>query len=189
MKHTILLVDDEPQVLEALRTALHKAPYEILTATSGMEGMDILSRHRVDVVVSDERMPGMTGSVFLGMVLRKYPDSIRIILTGQASLDAAIRAINEGGVYRFLTKPCNPVDLSFTIHHALQMRDLARESARLLARTREQQALLDDLEKQYPGITRVGRDPSGAIVLDDEDIDTDYLLDEIRTELEVTRVR
>jgi len=133
--------------------------------------------------VSDEQMPGMSGSVFLGLVREKYPDTIRIILTGQASLDAAIRAINEGEVYRFLTKPCNPVDLSFTIHNALQMKALVQESAKLLTRTRGQKALLDDLEMEHPGMTDVKRDASGAILLEEEDIDIDHLLEEIRSEL------
>jgi DNA-binding NtrC family response regulator len=183
MKHKILFVDDEPQVLGGLKNALRKEPYEMLTATSGPQALEVLSSQPIDVVVSDEQMPGMSGSELLSLVRHKYPDTVRIILTGQASLDAAIRAINEGEVYRFLTKPCSPVDLAFTIRHALQLKNLARESSQLLMKTRKQQAVLRDLEKEYPGITEVKRDPTGAMILEEENIDIDDLINEIRDEL------
>lgn len=183
MKRSVLFVDDEPQVLNAFKDALRKENLEIHTATSGKQGLEVLALQRVDVIISDEQMPGMSGSEFLSLARRIYPDTIRIILTGQASLDAAIRAINEGEVYRFLAKPCNLVDLSFTIRQALQTKDLARESAKLLVKSREQQALLTDLEREHPGITEVKRDSGGVLVLDEGDIGIDDLLDEIRTEV------
>jgi two-component system, probable response regulator PhcQ len=163
---TVLLVDDEPQILAGLKNALRKMPFTILTATSGRQALVLLDENEVDVVVSDERMPGMTGTEFLGIVRQRYPHTIRIILTGQASLEAAIRAINEGEVYRFLTKPCNPMDLTITIQRALQLRNLAWESSRLLARTREQKKVLQDLENKYPGISEVKVDANGAILLE-----------------------
>jgi two-component system probable response regulator PhcQ len=73
----------------------------------------------VDVVISDEKMPGMSGSEFLSLVRQEYPDTIRIILTGYGSLESAIRAINEGEIYRLFTKPCNVIDLAITIRLAL----------------------------------------------------------------------
>jgi len=168
----VLFVDDEPLVLGSLRDALRKYPFTILTATAGSQALTLLESQPVDVVVSDERMPGMTGSEFLSIVRQKHPHTIRIILTGQASLTSAIRAINEGEVYRFLTKPCAAVDLAITIQRALQLRNLARESARLLIRTREQDRILRDLEGSHPGISEVRRNLDGAIVLDDiADID------------------
>jgi two-component system probable response regulator PhcQ len=169
---TVLFVDDEPHVLGALRDALRKYPFTILTATGGAQALELLESREVDVVVSDERMPGMTGSEFLSIVRQKHPHTIRIILTGQASLAAAMRAINEGEVYRFLTKPCAAVDLAVTIQRALQLRNLARESARLLARTRAQDRILHELEDRHPGISDVKRNLDGAILLDDiADID------------------
>lgn len=171
-RSTVLFVDDEPHVLGGLRDALRKFPFTILTATGGVQALTLLETHAVDAVVSDERMPGMTGSEFLSIVRRRQPRTIRIILTGQASLAAAIRAINEGEVYRFLTKPCAAVDLAITIQRALQLRNLARESARLLARTRAQDRILRELEGRHPGISEVKRNPDGAILLDDiTDID------------------
>ncbi len=163
---TVLCVDDEPQVLAGLRNALRKHPFTILTATSGNQALELLAGHDVEVVVSDEQMPGMAGSELLSLVRERYPETIRIILTGQASLEAAIRAINEGEVYRFLSKPCNAAELAVTIQNALQLRDLARASSRLLVRAREQDRILRDLEGQYPGISEIRRDESGAILLD-----------------------
>jgi len=186
MKTIVLFVDDETQLLDALKSALHKEPFEILTADSGFKGLEVLSRRRVDVVVSDEQMPGMSGSKFLGLVRQRYPHTIRIILTGQACLEAAIRAINEGEVYRFLTKPCNSVDLAITIRQALQMKDLALQSALLLSKARKQQKILDDLERENPGITEVKTDEVGAFLLEEKEIDMERLLAEIRTETRLT---
>ena len=98
----VLLLDDEPNVTAGLKRALHSEPWKILTAATTGGAFDILSREAVDVVVSDERMPGMSGSQFLSEVRKKYPHTIRMILSGQADLEAAVRAINEGEVYRFL---------------------------------------------------------------------------------------
>ncbi|MGA2448874.1 MAG: response regulator [Polyangiaceae bacterium] len=179
-RSAVLFVDDEPHVVAGLRDALRKGPYDILTATSAEEALQTLVDHHVDVVVSDEQMPNMTGSQFLGLVRRKYPYTVRIILTGHASLEAAIRAINEGEVYRFLTKPCNPADLAHTIQQGLQIRDLTRESSRLLSRVRRQKALLSELEEQHPGISRVETDERGAILL--EDVDVEALIREIERE-------
>jgi two-component system probable response regulator PhcQ len=164
---TVLFVDDEPQVLEGFRDALRRHSFTILTATSGAEALKLLDANAIDVVVSDERMPHMAGSEFLSIVRQRHPETIRIVLTGQASLDAAIRAINDGEVYRFLTKPCSSMDLALTIQRALQLRVLARESARLLARTREQDKILRDLEGKHPGISEVRRNARGAIIVDD----------------------
>jgi two-component system probable response regulator PhcQ len=184
MKHTILFVDDESHVVESLRVAMRKEPYDIVTATSAAEALELLGQREVDVVVSDERMPGMSGTEFLAEVRRKYPRTVRIILTGQASLEAAIRAINEGEVYRFLSKPCHPADLSVTIRQALQLRCLAQESSRLLAKSRKQRAVLRDLERTYPGIGRVTTDESGAIVVEEESVEVDELIRAIEREIE-----
>ena len=137
----------------------------------------------MDVVVSDENMPGMTGSEFLAVVYEKYPDTIRIILTGHASLDVAIRAINEGQIYRFFTKPWNDADLAITIRQALQQKDLIEDSRRLLKMARHQSAILQDLEKEHPGLTSVTRDASGSVLVKDEDCDFDALIEQINQEV------
>jgi two-component system, probable response regulator PhcQ len=165
----VLLLDDEPNVTAGLKRALHNEPWKILTAATTGGAFDILSREAVDVVVSDERMPGMSGSQFLSEVRRKYPHTIRMILSGQADLEAAVRAINEGEVYRFLLKPCNPADLRITIRQAMEHKQLVELSRKLLREYEKKQTLLDELERANPGITLVDTDAHGAICMDDED--------------------
>jgi two-component system, probable response regulator PhcQ len=122
MSHTsgsaVLFVDDEPQVLRGFRDALRKEAYDILTVGSAALALGVLSRAHVDIVVSDERMPVMSGAELLERVGREYPRVVRIMLTGQASLEASIRAI-KGGIYRFLTKPIEPSELRRVIAAAL----------------------------------------------------------------------
>ncbi len=123
MQPRVLLVDDEPHVTEALKRVLREEAYDIRTASSARTALQILAREAVDVVVSDERMPGMSGSEFLATVRRSYPNTVRILLTGHANLEAAVRAINEGEIYRFLTKPCKEADLTRAIEHALRRKE------------------------------------------------------------------
>lgn len=184
MPPTVLFVDDEPHVTQALKRALHKEPYAILCAASAEEALDLMARQPVDVVISDELMPGMVGSEFLALVYRKYPDIMSIMLTGHANLEVALRAINEGHVYRFLTKPCNELELRLTIRQAVQQRLLATESRRLLRKVRRQRMTLQELEREHPGISRLNRDGAGTIVIDDARYDVDNLIEQIHAELE-----
>ena len=167
MKHKVMIIDDEPAITDMFEDALSREPYDVLCAASAEEALPILAQEQVDVVISDERMPGMSGSEFLSLVRQEYPDTIRMILTGHASLESAVRAINEGEIYRFFTKPCNVIDLAMTIRHALQQKDLMQENQRLLKVVKRQSEVIEETEKQYPGITKVKRDTSGAIILDE----------------------
>lgn len=115
----VLLVDDDRAVTEALQRALFTAPFTVLAANSGREALDVCSRLPIDVIVTDERMPGMAGSELLHHVRALHPRVVRLVLTGHASVDATIRAINEGGVFRYLRKPCPPADLSAAIVEAI----------------------------------------------------------------------
>lgn len=178
-EHTILFVDDEPNVTAGLKRAFWREPYKIVRAGSAKEALDILTNHEIDVVVSDERMPEMSGSEFLAVVREKFPDTIRIILTGQATLEAAIRAINGGEVYRFFTKPCNEVDLKVTIRQALQHRELALRSRQLLRQFQRQTHLLEEIERENPGITRVRTDRRGAVLIEGVEGNLDELLEQI----------
>jgi two-component system probable response regulator PhcQ len=178
---TILLVDDEPLVTNALERALHRERYQILTATSGAAGLELLESHRVDVVISDEQMPGMSGSEFLSAVRKKFPHTIRMILSGQASLEAAVRAINEGEVYRFFLKPCNPTDLIFTVQQALAHKRLEEQSRRLLREYQRQASTLARVEHNSPGLLLLDTDEDGAVVVDESDgeCDVNDLLEQI----------
>lgn len=126
MTATILLVDDEPYVTHALRRALRHHDYDIQVANGADEAIALLRRREVDVIVCDEQMPGTPGSVLLTQVREEWPEIERFILTGEASVDAAMRAINGAQVYRFLTKPCDPDELAGFIDQALAERDVRR---------------------------------------------------------------
>lgn len=117
-RSAVLFVDDEPQVLRGFRDGLRKEPYDILTAGSAALALGILSRNHIDVIISDDRMPVMSGGELLERIRREYPSIVRIMLTGEASLDASMRAI-KGGLYRFLTKPIEPAALRQVIAAAL----------------------------------------------------------------------
>ena len=175
----ILFVDDEPHVTAALKRALRREPYEIISVNSAEAGLETLAQHDISVVVSDEQMPGMSGSEFLAVVRKKYPGTIRIILTGQASLEAAIQAINEGEVYRYFTKPCNALELKVTIRQAVQQKRLVQQTRKLLHRYQRQAAIIQELELSSPGIARLKTDQEGAILVEDIDTSLEELLMEM----------
>jgi len=129
-KYTILCVDDEQHNLDALHRTLRR-DYEILTALSGEEGLKILKTHPVSLIISDQRMPAMTGVEFLEKSIELRPDIIRIILTGFTDVEDLIGAINTGRVYRYITKPWDPTDLKVTVKRALESFELTQENRRL----------------------------------------------------------
>lgn len=137
-KPAILIVDDEPSVLSALRRLLHALPYHVLTAGSGAAALDVLATQEVDLIISDMRMPGMSGAELLSRAQALYPDIMRILLTGYSEIEAVVQAVNEGGIYRYLNKPWDEHDLLLTIKQALEQLRLHKEAARLLALTQHQ---------------------------------------------------
>src|SRR5690606_10482956 len=104
MKHNILIVDDEADNVDALERLFRKK-YQVLKATSAIEALTQLKSHEVAVIISDQRMPKMTGVQFLSESIKLQPDAIRMLLTGYTDIESAIEAINSGGVYRYITKP------------------------------------------------------------------------------------
>lgn len=131
----ILCVDDEPQVLEGLSLSLRKRA-KPLTATSGEKGLEVLDEHEdLAVVISDMRMPQMNGAVFLSRVRQRRPDVVRMLLTGQADIDSAIRAVNEGQIFRFLSKPCPRPQLLAAIGAAVRQHELVQSERVLLEQT------------------------------------------------------
>ncbi|OGR26040.1 MAG: histidine kinase [Desulfuromonadales bacterium GWD2_54_10] len=177
MNNSILLVDDESNVLSALKRALFDEPLEIASVTSAEEALEIMQKQHFKVVVSDERMIGMQGSEFLSQVKEHYPHTVRIMLTGHATLEAAMKAVNEGEIYRFFSKPWNDHELKFAIRSAIEKFDLEAENRRLLDTVKQQSLEIKVLEKRYPGITRVEKDSQGTFVL------TDISEDEIKNML------
>lgn len=171
---SILLVDDEANVVAAIKRALMDEAYQIYSAQSAVEAMEIIKNDPIKVVISDEMMPGVTGAEFLSMVRAKYPNIVRIMLTGHASIDSAIKAINGGEIYRFFTKPWDDMDIRFAVRAAIDKYNLEEENRRLLQVVRQQGLNLKLLERQFPGITSLEKDHSGRIVLEDiskEDMD------------------
>ncbi|MBI5639676.1 MAG: response regulator [Nitrospirae bacterium] len=165
MKSPILIVDDEPNVIASLKRTFIDAPYEIFSACSGAEGLKILQQQEMKVVISDERMPQMAGSEFLSFVKDQYPATVRITLTGHASLDAAMQAVNRGEIYRFLTKPWDEMELKLALRSAIEKYDLEEENRRLLSVVKRQALDLRMLERKYPTITKIERDDAGHLIL------------------------
>ena len=160
-EHTILLVDDELAITKALHRLFRKGGFRIFTASSGREGLDVLQKAEspVSLIISDQRMPGMTGAQFLEKAKKMAPDAIRFLLTGYSDMDAIVDAVNNGEIHRYLTKPWNDDDLFLQVQQSLTQYELVLENRRLLKLTRKQnQALNDlnrDLEKKVKDRTRL----------------------------------
>ena len=131
-RHTILIVDDEVDVLESLRHLFHRQ-YRVLTATGAVEALGLLDRNEVHLILSDQRMPGMTGDAFLGEARRRYPEAIRMLFTGYADIQAIIEAVNQGNVFRYVSKPWDPDQLVATLKEAGEVYDQLSEREALLA--------------------------------------------------------
>lgn len=147
-KHTILLVDDELANTESLSMILEEE-YTVLKAKDGFEALAILQKDsnpsRINLIISDQRMPGMTGVQFLKQTISIMPDTIRIILTGFTDVNDIIDSINEGQIYKFLTKPIEPNELSITIKRALETYDLEMQNIKLIEQLKQAN---EDLEKK-----------------------------------------
>lgn len=122
MKYSVLFVDDEVQILETIRNIFDKF-YTIYTAENGQQALEILSKTKVQVIVSDQRMPGMSGTEFLKICKEKYPDTVRILVTGFSDLDLVIETINTGDIFRFISKPWKLEKLKETVDLAGQLFD------------------------------------------------------------------
>ena len=144
---TVLLVDDEPSVLSALRRLFRSQGYRIEQATSGADALALMRGTPVDLVVSDMRMPGMDGAAFLSQVRVQHPQAVRILLTGYADISATIAAINQGAIHRYIAKPWDDNDLLLVVSDALHRSALEQENGRLLALTQSQNQALVSLNQ------------------------------------------
>ncbi len=144
-KYQILFVDDEPNVLKSMLRIFRQENYGLLTAHSGEEALSIMDKELVQVVISDHRMPEMNGTDLLREVKKHYPATIRIMLTGYADVDAVMGAVNDGAVYKFITKPWNDEDLRLTVSLALEQYDLIQENKNLKQKTTAQKKELKRL--------------------------------------------
>ncbi len=151
-ERTMLLVDDEVNILNALKRLFRRDGYQILTAESGLAGLELLATHHVGVIISDQRMPEMTGVEFLRRVKELYPETLRIVLSGYADIQTITDAINEGAIYKFLAKPWEDDQLREQIREAFHRYELKQENIRLEREVnranRELQNINRDLERR-----------------------------------------
>ncbi len=165
-KHTILIVDDERDVLDAVRRSIYSREYKFVTTTDPHEALDILGNERVDVIISDVDMPEMSGHELMVAARRLTPSSVRILLTGRGTMDSAIAGINEGEVYRFVTKPFEPAELKALVKEAIERAgELALMAEASLTLDRKN-LLMQQLEQEHPGIAKFDRDEEGCYLLD-----------------------
>ncbi len=167
MAASILIVDDEEHVRSALRRSLRSEGYELIEAASGKEGLVVLKSRPVDVIISDHSMPEMTGIEFLKNARILRPDAVRIVLTGQADLAMAIKAINEDAVYRFLLKPWDGFDIKVLIKYALKHGAMVKENARLADLVRKHEQTIARLTRKSGG---AAREDAGAWVIDEDEV-------------------
>ncbi|GAB6904922.1 Protein with response regulator receiver domain [Desulfosarcina cetonica] len=152
--HAVLCIDDEPNILNALKRLLRKENYRLLTGSSGREGLDILAANEVHVVVSDQRMPEMNGTEFLKQVRERYPNILRIILTGYTDVDTITEAINEGHIYKFFLKPWNDHNLKLEIRQALEQYDLIQANKALHDQLYQQNEELKQMNENLESIVQ-----------------------------------
>ncbi len=149
-KHTLLLVDDEPSILKALKRLFRRYGYQILTADGGPRALDLLEKvdSPVSLIISDQRMPGMNGAAFLERSIAFAPDTVRFLLTGYSDMDAVVDAVNKGKIDRYLSKPWNDSEMLLLVQENLKQIELKRENANLTELTRRQNEELADLNKK-----------------------------------------
>nr|WP_297401174.1 HD domain-containing phosphohydrolase [uncultured Marinobacter sp.] len=143
----LLLVDDEENILRSLQRVLRKEPYELTTATSGDQAIGLMKKQSFDLVISDARMPGMDGPTLLATIKKKDPECIRILLTGYADIDSTVKAINDGQIYRYISKPWDDDELRLILRQALAFQQSERRRLALEKLTRKQNRELQDLNK------------------------------------------
>jgi len=136
-QRVLLLVDDEANILRSLQRLFRREGYRILSALSGAEGLERLKEEKVGVIISDQRMPGMTGSEFLHQVKDLYPDTVRLILSGYTDLESVTDSINRGAIYQFLTKPWDDKLLCDNVREAFRIYELNEQNLYLTERLRQ----------------------------------------------------
>lgn len=176
---TLLFVDDEANILGALKRLFRPHGYRVFIAESGAAGLEIMERETVDLVISDMRMPEMNGAQFLEKVRAKWPDVVRILLTGYAEIGATIDAINKGEIYRYISKPWEDNDVVLTVKQALERKFLEGEKNRLerltLRQNEELRSLNASLEDKVKARTEEVRQTMGFLQIANEKLKKSFL--------------
>ncbi|MDO8442090.1 MAG: response regulator [Polaromonas sp.] len=175
---TILCVDDEPNILSSLRRLFRTKGFQVRVAESGQAGLALLATEPIDLVISDMRMPEMDGAQFLAQVRERWPDTMRLLLTGYSDVTSIIDAINRGEIYRYITKPWDDNDIVLIVRHALERRALEQEKQRLEALTirqnEELKALNASLEAKVEARTTELRTANDALQGANEKLKTNF---------------
>ncbi|UGQ49131.1 HD domain-containing phosphohydrolase [Massilia endophytica] len=176
---TVLCVDDEPNILASLRRLFRSQNYRVLIAESGAQGLAVLEKETVDLVISDMRMPEMDGARFLAQVCERWPHITRMLLTGYADIQSIQDAINSGQIYRYITKPWDDNEILLSVRHALERHALEAEKRRLEELTRQQneelKELNSNLEAQVEERTRQWRAEHEATMAANEKLKRNYI--------------
>lgn len=171
-EHAVLFLDDEPNILKAIQRLLRNEPMRVLTATDPNEALAILRETPTQVVVTDQRMPSMSGVDFLSAVRDQHADMVRIMLTGYTEMNIAVEAINKGEIYRLITKPWNDDELRATLRQAFDHHDLKTEIKRLNTVAREQNFKLQDMNRNLEGKVR---QRTKQLALKNQELSTAYI--------------
>jgi adenylate cyclase len=141
----ILCVDDESSVLSSLKRLLRKATYQVFTANGGSTALDLMRTHNIDLIISDMRMPEMSGAELLTQVAQHYPETVRLLLTGYSDIESTIAAVNQGKIHQYIQKPWNNDEILLTIEQGLERKELAEENKILSAQVQDQNDALINL--------------------------------------------
>lgn len=144
-RYTVMLVDDEENILNSLRRVLRGKPYDLLLATSGAQALSLFELHHIDLIVSDARMPVMDGPTLLSEVYQRDPQCMSILLTGYADVSMITKAINEGHIFRYISKPWSDDELLLTLDQALEMQSVRRDRDALFRIVSDQNEALREL--------------------------------------------
>lgn len=165
-RYKILIIDDEVEILQAISRLLRRPEYDLFAANSAAEAREFFAANDIDLVLSDYMLDkSINGVELLKELTAGKPDVITMLITGYVDINIALEAINSLGVYKFILKPWNNEDLVLTVRRALEQRKLILENRRLQDELKKRESLIDQLEKEHPGITSVARDEEGRVIL------------------------
>jgi len=168
-KHKILIIDDEPNILNSLRRTLTWEDTEVYTAEDADKASGVLKKEQdIEVIICDNRLPGISGIEFLTKIKPMYPDTIRILITGYPDLSTAMDAINKAHIWRYILKPLEIEELKMLIKQAFLYYRILRENRILLQIARQQAEWLKILQERYPEIVEKEVDKSSIYIIDEK---------------------